>query len=129
MRRLLKIFQGKIHASQEPSCWPRIAPRGPTTVKGFEGTASRTILRGTLSSNGKLAKTAGWSLVWPIDCGFAVSPKNKARAAAKAEFTHSPVEKSCGNAGSSYWGAIGAEPLSPLRRPSPAAANAAAQQK
>jgi hypothetical protein len=41
MRRLLKIFQGKIHASKLPSCWPRIAPRGPITLNGFPEMASR----------------------------------------------------------------------------------------
>src|ERR1700688_2918434 len=83
MRRLAKIFQGKIQASNEPSCWPRIAPRGPTTVKGFEGTASRMTLRGTLFSNGKLAKSGGWLLAWPMVRGTAVTLKNKNTATAR----------------------------------------------
>src|SRR5580692_10721341 len=97
MRRLLKIFQGKIHASKEPSCWPRIAPRGPATVKGFDGTAFLTILTGTLFSNGNLPKTRGRSFVCPYDCGHAVRLNNESRAAAReAEFMDPRYQIKCG---------------------------------
>src|ERR1700735_5177929 len=100
MRRLLKIFQGKIHASNEPSCWPRIAPRGPATVKGFEGTASLTIFSGTLFSNGNLAKTRGRSFAWPFVCGIAVRLNNESRAAAReAEFMNPRYQIECGGIG------------------------------
>ena len=91
MRKLLKIFHGNIQASKDPSCRPSIAPRGPTTVNGFDGITSRTIFRGALSSKGNLARNGEFSLDGAFACAVAILARLKTRESARdAGFIDSP---------------------------------------
>src|SRR6478672_887041 len=95
MRRLLKIFHGKIHASKEPSCSPMIAPRGPTTLNGREGMASRTILSGTVFSKGKFARDGDGAFCSALHGAATVRlSSNSVATARKTAFIHSP-QKMC----------------------------------
>ena len=58
----LRIFQGKIQASKDPSCWPSRAPRGPVTVKGFWAMMSL-----------RMASWPGWSSTKPESACHVVS--------------------------------------------------------
>src|ERR1700704_4634544 len=91
MRKLLKIFHGNIHASKDPSCRPSMAPRGPTTVNGFDRITSRTIFKGALSSKGNLARNGEFSLDGAFACAVAIVARLKTTESARdAGFIDSP---------------------------------------